>query len=252
VRKPLSQCLFCSSQANSREDLFPRWILARVETREVLSRRIGDAKADLTEEQEVRIPCVCNTCNNGWMSRLETKCKPIIGNLLEDISISLDSDYQKALAEWALKGAIIIDAEGTKTRFFRKDECENFKKTRAIPNGTGIWVGRFIGRSLSAINGGGTLKSEDGEFLVQYHVFTVLVGHLAMQVLSIHEEPDQIKNVQLAPVEGRWEELLIQIWPKVKKNVIWPSPLSFANYGTFPYASLVYRWTRKTGHSVSL
>jgi hypothetical protein len=186
------------------------------------------------------------------MSRLETKCKPIIGNLLEDISISLDSDYQKALAEWALKGAIIIDAEGTKTRFFRKDECENFKKTRAIPNGTGIWVGRFIGRSLSAINGGGTLKSEDGEFLVQYHVFTILVGHLAMQVLSIHEEPDQIKNVQLASVEGRWEELLIQIWPKVKKNVIWPPPLSFANYGAFSYASLVYRWTRKTGHSVSL
>lgn len=248
----MTQCIFCSSPANSQEDLFPRWILDRVKTREELSRRIGDGQPNLTEDQEVRVPCVCNTCNNEWMSRLEVKCKPIIGNLLEDISIALDPDYQKALAEWALKGAMIIDAEGTKPRFFRKDECENFKKTRTIPNGTGIWVGRFIGRSLSAINGGGTLESESRDLLVQYRVFTVLVGHLAMQVLSIHEEPDQIKTVQLAPVEGKWEELLIQIWPKVKRKVTWPPPLSFANYGAFPYGSLVYRWARKTGHSVSL
>ena len=133
----MNLCIFCSSPANSKEDLFPRWILARVRTREVLSRRIGKGEAQLTEDQEVRIPCVCTTCNNGWMSRLEVKCKPIIGSLLEDISISLDPDYQRALVEWALKGAMIIDAEGTKPRFFRNEECQNFKKARNVPNGTG-------------------------------------------------------------------------------------------------------------------
>ncbi len=246
----MSLCIFCSSPANSKEDLFPRWILARVKTREVLSRRIGHGVANLTEDQEVRIPCVCNTCNNGWMSRVETKCRPIMGNLLEDISITLDPDYQKLLAVWALKGAMIIDAEGNKPRFFRNDECENFRKTRVIPNGTGIWIGRFTGRSLSAINGGAGLKTEDGVLLAQFHVFTVVIGHLAMQVLSLHEEPDQTnQTIELAPIDGKWEELLIQIWPKVTKKVIWPPSLSLSNYGPFPYGSLVYRWTRKEGHS---
>jgi len=173
-----------------------------------------------------------------------------MGNLLEDISITLDPDYQKLLAVWALKGAMIIDAEGNKPRFFRNDECENFRKTRVIPNGTGIWIGRFTGRSLSAINGGAGLKTEDGVLLAQFHVFTVVIGHLAMQVLSLHEEPDQTnQTIELAPIDGKWEELLIQIWPKVTKKVIWPPSLSLSNYGPFPYGSLVYRWTRKEGHS---
>lgn len=244
-------CIFCPNPANSKEDLFSRWILARVKTREVLSRRIGDGEANLTEDQEVRIPCVCNTCNNGWMSRLENKCIPIIGNLLEDISITLDSDYQKLLAAWAVKGAMIIDAEGSKPRFFRNDEREEFKKIRTIPNGTGIWIGRFTGRSLSAINGGSSIATETGALVAKFHVFTVLVGHLAMQVLSVHEQPDQsIKTINLAPIDGRWEELLIQIWPKHQKRVTWAPPLSFSHCGHFPYGSLVYRWTRKQGHSL--
>src|SRR5579872_2054401 len=185
------------------------------------------------------------------MSRLENKCIPIIGNLLEDISITLDSDYQKLLAAWAVKGAMIIDAEGSKPRFFRSDECEEFKKTRTIPNGTGIWIGRFTGRSLSAINGGFSVKTEDGVLVAQSHVFTVLVGHLAMQVLSVHEQRDRsIKTIRLAPIDGRWEELLIQIWPKDHKKVTWPPPLPFSHYGHLPYGSLVYRWTREQGHSL--
>jgi hypothetical protein len=244
-------CLFCSNPANSKEDLFPRWILASVITRELLSRRIGDAETQLTEDQEVRIPCVCIPCNNGWMSRLETKCKPIIGNLLEDISIPLDPDYQKFLAVWALKGAMILDAEGSKPRFFRKDECENLKKSRTIPNGTGIWIGRFTGRTLSVINGGFSLATEQDVLLARCDVFSVVVGHLAMQVLSVHEEPDPTnKTIQIAPVDGKWDELLIQIWPKSQKKVTWPPTLSFSHYGTHPYGSLVYRWTRPRGHSI--
>jgi hypothetical protein len=49
-------CIFRGNPADSKEDLFPRWILKRVETRQPLSRKLGDAPPEITEDQEVRLP----------------------------------------------------------------------------------------------------------------------------------------------------------------------------------------------------
>src|SRR5260370_18363040 len=148
----MDTCIFCPNPADSKEDMFPRWIHNRVKTREPLSRRIGDARPEVTEDQEVRIPCVCMTCNNGWMSRLETKCKPVIGSLLEDLSLDLDAEHRKFLSDWALKTPMVNDAYGGRARFFTDLECHAFKaNNREIPQGTGVWAGRFTGRTLSAI-----------------------------------------------------------------------------------------------------
>jgi hypothetical protein len=190
-------------------------------------------------------------CNNGWMSRMEVKRGPLIGNLLADISMPLDMGQQMSIAEWALKCAMVIDAGRVGERFFRPDESHEFKKSRAIPNGTGVWIGRFAGSSLSAINGGATLQDMDGKTLADFHVFTMLVGHLVMQVLSIHERPGhQIRTINLAAANSQdWSLLLRQIWPTIKK-ISWPPPLSFSNYGAHPYGELVYRWREQKGHSV--
>jgi hypothetical protein len=67
----MKPCIFCGNPADSKEDLFPRWILKRVKTRQPLYRQMGDAPPEITEDQEVRIPCVCQKCNNTWMSGME-------------------------------------------------------------------------------------------------------------------------------------------------------------------------------------
>jgi len=67
-------CIFCTNPADSKEDLFPRWVLERVKTRELLSRKVGDGAAELTEDQEVRIPCVCRVPNPS--ARHQTSPKP--------------------------------------------------------------------------------------------------------------------------------------------------------------------------------
>src|SRR5205807_658328 len=58
----MNPCIFCGNAADSKEDLFPRWILKRVNTRQPLSRQLGDAPPEITEDQEVRLPCVCQRC----------------------------------------------------------------------------------------------------------------------------------------------------------------------------------------------
>ena len=239
--------------------MFPRWIHKSVKTREPLSRRIGDALPVVTEDQEVRIPCVCTTCNNGWMSRLETKCKALIGSLLEDLSIALDAEHRKFLSEWALKTAMVNDAFGGRTRFFTDLECHAFKtNNREIPDGTGIWAGRFTGRTLSAIGSEFRLDSPTTQGVARGHVFTVCVGHLILQVLSLHKQSD-ITTVTVAASPIKWQTLLIPLWPPLNpktQKITWPPQHNFAlnenpNLGNLHYARLIDRWDVKDGHTIS-
>jgi hypothetical protein len=255
----MDTCIFCPNSANSKEDMFPRWILERVKTREPLSRRIGDTRPEVTEDQEVRIPCVCMTCNNGWMSRLETKCKPMIGSLLEDLSLALDAEHRKFLSEWALKMAMVNDSYEGHARFFTDAECHAFKSNnRKIPDGTGVWAARFTGRTLSAIGSEFRLDSPTTKGVARGHVFTVCVGHLILQVLSLHKQPD-IATVAVAASPIKWETLLIPLWPPLKprtQKLTWPPLHNFAlienlNLGNLHYARLIDKWKVTDGHTIS-
>lgn len=254
----MDKCIFCESPADSKEDMFPRWIHEKVKTRELLSRRMGDSQSTLTEDQEVRIKCACARCNNGWMSRLETKCKPLIGSLLEDLSLSLDAEHRKFLSEWVLKTAMVNDANEGRTRFFTDAECHAFKSgNRKIPDGTGVWAGRFTGRTLSAIGSEFRLDSPTAQGVARGHVFTVCVGHLILQILSLHKKAD-ITSVSVVASKVKWDNFLVSVWPPSKasaQKLVWPPKCSLAlvenrNFQTLHYARLLDRWNIQEGHSL--
>jgi hypothetical protein len=144
----MRSCIFCGKPADSKEDLFPRWFLQRVVTHQPLYRQISDAPPEITEDQEVRIPCVCKKCNNTWMSGMETTVKKFLGPMIEDFSLPLDRQNQQNLAEWAVKGTMISDAVDPHPRFFTDAECYAFKQKRTIPDRTLVFAARFTGRSL--------------------------------------------------------------------------------------------------------
>jgi hypothetical protein len=50
------------------------------------------------------------------MSDLEARCIPVIGNLMEDISLLLDTSQQTLLSTWALKAAMVLDSTNTRER----------------------------------------------------------------------------------------------------------------------------------------
>jgi integrase len=147
----MALCIFCPNEADSKEDMFPRWILKLVQTRYPLYRKIGDKPATVTEDQEIRLPCVCMKCNNGWMSRLEKKVQKYMGLLINDFSLPLDRDYQKGLAGWAVKTAMVNDTVESHQRFFTEAECHAFKRDRTLPDGTQIVAGRFTDISADGV-----------------------------------------------------------------------------------------------------
>jgi hypothetical protein len=237
----MEPCIFCGNPADSKEDLFPRWILKRVQTREPLRRQIGDGPAIITEDQEVRLPCVCQRCNNTWMSRMETTSKKFMGPMIEDLSFPLDRQNQQNLSEWAVKCAMCNDTVYAHPRFFSDAECHAFKLRRTIPERTMVFAGRFTGRSLDSNGADFTLvEPTNGEVFVRGHVYNVMVGHLALQVVSWHQQlQDDAQVIRLGVAAGPWDKLTIQVWPIQKNSVGWPPPMSLStvigvtHYGHF-------------------
>src|SRR5260370_28165312 len=111
------KCLFCNEDANSKEHVWPQWILRLPPARRPVRQRLGTGK-EVTYSGDFKLKGVCSTCNNGWMSELETEVRPILGPIVQDLSIQLDLEDQKKIARWAFKTAIVL--EGTKERSMKR------------------------------------------------------------------------------------------------------------------------------------
>jgi hypothetical protein len=249
----MESCIFCGNPADSKEDLFPRWILKRVNTRQPLYSQTGDAPPEITEDQEVRLPCVCQKCNNTWMSGMEVTVKKFLGPMIEALSFSLDSQNQQNLAEWAVKCAMCNDTVYAHPRFFTDAECHDFKKTRKIPDRTLVFAARFTGRSLDSNGVDFTLiEPEAGTLLVRGHVYNIMVGHVVLQVLSWHPEPQHTdKIIRMRASNGPWDKLTVQIRPIERKSVSWPPPMSLSTVvGVAHYGNFRVRFKNESGHSL--
>lgn len=111
------RCLFCNEDANSKEHVWPQWILKLLPARRPVRQRLGTGK-EVKYSGNFKPKGVCSTCNYGWMSELETEAKPILGPIVQDLSIQLDLEDQTKIARWAFKTTIVL--EGTKERSMKR------------------------------------------------------------------------------------------------------------------------------------
>jgi hypothetical protein len=182
---------------------------------------------------------------------METTIKKFMGPMIEDLSLSLDRQNQQNLAEWAVKCAMCSDTVDVHPRFFTESECHRFKQRRAIPDRTLVFAARFTGRSLDSNGVDFTLiEPKTGELLVRGHVYNVMVGHVVLQVLSWHPEPQHTdKTIRLRAANGPWDKLTIQVWPIQKKLVNWPPPMSLSTIvGVTHYGHFRTRFKNESGH----
>lgn len=245
----MDTCTFCANPADSDEHLIPRWILKKFPLPYPMVHRIGDGPTETRDTPELKLPCACETCNNRWMSGLETTCKKFMGPMIEDVAISLDRQYRQNLSEWAVKTAMCLDSVHS-FHFFTEDERHGFKKMRKPPKNSQIWAAHFRGYALDLNGVDFTLTDPDGKLLVRAQVFTVLLGHLILQALFWRNEPHVADNgVRFNPNPGDWASRTIQIWPVSKKPVAWPPPKSMSTVADENhYANLRHRFKNSKGH----
>lgn len=208
-------CLFCDNNAGSKEHLWPRWLLAHRDFGPL--RHQTQKKEAAIIRPEMTITSVCQSCNNGWMSTLESECIPVIGSMLQGLSVPLSQEQQELVSVWAQKTAMMMNSikgRDAGKRFYTHHECEQLRLKRIIPNETRIWLGHY---DAGGLGGFGTKFTVVAVELGMQRVArgtssTIIVGHLALQIVTVHRIPERlgrsISDVQ--PKAADWQASLFR------------------------------------------
>lgn len=99
-------------------------------------RRSGDLRAR-------RVRCVCVTCNNVWMSQIQTKVKPTAIPLIQGRSITISAAERATLAGWIAMAVVTVDQLDRKKSAITQADRDYIRKHRYPPPSWHIWIGDY-------------------------------------------------------------------------------------------------------------
>jgi hypothetical protein len=164
----------------------------------------------------ITVRFICEQCNNGWMSQIEGRVKPIIQVLLSKKSTVINSEQQSNLSTWSVKNAMVFEPLRRKyPGFYKSEERSSLKQNLSPPSQTYVWIAlctEFNGFYSSAHDLVGHASGVT-ESVIGY-VTTMSFGPLALQVLSLRLPETHPKDIstEIESKPGPWEKVTIPIW----------------------------------------
>jgi len=244
--------LFCPNSADSAEHIWSDWILQDLKPVKPIRIKIGKTFTKWVDNREVRIKCVCQKCNNGWMSEIESENKPHMHAMINGKSTVLQPAQQKLLTRWAILKSMVLDGSSKRRIpcFSESDRLAMKPPLRALPVGTFTWIGRL---SIKQFHAGltdtyGAINEVPNAY--RACITTIIVGHFVIQVMTVNVRA-MFATIRAHPKgkTGAWDLNLLDIWP-VFGEKSWPPPFSFDLSGTTHHiGTLINRW--KIGEDIT-
>lgn len=173
----------------------------------------------------------CGSCNNGWMSRLETKAEPIMWPMIVGNRTEIDSGQQITLAKWLLKTSMVWELYRRRSpKYFKPRERLDMSAERAdLPPHMLFFLARF--RSLSS--GDACFFSEydlplafesEGRHVADAYVSTFAIGELALQIFAHRlNKPDLRFHIKKS-----WEDAEFRFAHSLR-TIQWPPKLTLSD-----------------------
>jgi hypothetical protein len=205
------------------------------------------------DEIDIRAHVVCKTCNEGWMSHLESQhAKTALTDLIiGNKELIISHPQAQAIARFAFKTAVVVDHMKRDGKlFFPRAVRHQFRHSLKIPRNVRIWVAGYLPM------GSGNLLPfwyedtfPDGHYLKLY-VCTYAVGHFVFQLVSA-----EVKGITEFSPQESFENLSIPLWPNLPSGIQWPPAVNVLRTKN-DFERFAGRWKRihKTGlaHNTSL
>ena len=150
----MDDCLFCENAADSKEDAWPLWLIRKYSgVRSYVEVQRGNELSRWpADSPKIRIGCVCERCNHGWMSDLEGASKPLIERLLAGDRFGIDVPAQQTLTTWALKTVMVFEAfKNNQTLRYTRAERDAIARWRTIPDHTQVWLASCVDQPFFAV-----------------------------------------------------------------------------------------------------
>lgn len=236
-------CAFCPAEKTTREHVFARWLTAALVRQggEPLVHRNdspGHPESRDAREFDFVVRAACQDCNNGWMSALESRARPLLTPMMRGERRQLTSADQKSIATWATKTAMLIEITDTDPTV-RDVDRHALRKTQAPPAHTLIWLARYgyprDAETMRIARVAGShleirLRGEHDQ--VRAYVGTYRLGNLVFQVV--------LSPAHLPFVEGRSDgPFSCIIWPPSELQE-WPPAMSLNGEDDFTAFSSVF------------
>jgi hypothetical protein len=230
-------CIFCGQRPTTKEHIFSRaWIekVMPVDTPYLHGHTRGTARRGQPIEKwwrkyeaDFAVKCVCETCNSGWMNRIDQAAEPFTTNMALGLETRLVSAAsQLAVAAWATKLAIILDQTQDRPLVEHEDHRRFYETKKALPQSI-IWLARALPPEGKFSAGGrpwalrlekrGTPKSRESKTANLYFC-TIDVNHLLLQVY-IPRRDTPAGFPQERPSESRFVR---KLWPTSFVPIVWP------------------------------
>jgi hypothetical protein len=174
-----------------------------------------------------KVPYICAGCNNGWMSRMETRTRPILMPLIQGTMHRISTFDQKYLATWAAKTAMV--AEYTMPDKIAIPDSERLWMLANLappPNWT-IWIADYRGtkwRNLAISHHMAVLPTKTtkpGEIAPNTHFTSFGIGNLFVQIVGTST------GAKFAVADDSVSDLR-RIWPANTDAISWP-PIGMLN-----------------------
>lgn len=152
------QCIFCpdGTSFKGKEHVFPQWVLEELNFRNQI-RPFSETQNQVNDEQvkfETFVrrrnnyasfvsPFICDVCNNGWMSNLEGKVKPVLLPLINGTGSlnNLSEDEKTLISRWAIKTTCVMDSVNpSKNPIFIAAEPKQIRNKEALLRGWAVFA----------------------------------------------------------------------------------------------------------------
>jgi hypothetical protein len=257
-------CILCGAVPPpplTGEHIWPDWYNKqqsgfRYELETILERREPSVRP--TQAMNLKPRVLCMSCNTDWGSKLEDRVSPILTPMMRGASRPLTANDMQLLSAWFTLKAMVSEylvPSGTRTRrFFEQDHGQHLQATLRPPDGTGIWMGRYVGSRRDAgwivDRSSAREVSAEPRAGVFWHSVTYSIGQVLLHLFATSRPillDDTVGNdEELDPVRyafkwapGNWGSCLTKVWPPPGSSVRWPPQKAFDDKG---FIYLADRW----------
>jgi hypothetical protein len=224
----LRSCLFCTDKSSTKEDVWPLWLMKRFPLRgegRMFAERGGAELGDWPlSKARLTVRCLCKSCNNGWMSQLESETKPVVESILDGVVSALDTSAQSTLGGWAVKTAMVLEAtDPNRPWFYSNDERYRLRTMRSVPQRTSVWIAKCVNQG-DIYSAAKDHRRNPGDNSIRAFSVTMAFGSLAFQVVTVKASAAIPPNVAVTydVSEGPWDATLVQVWPTSQSPRVWP------------------------------
>lgn len=228
-------CIFCGRNADSGEHVWPKWshsMHAKVAghtqltfeapvTKKVMSRTFDRRRQGSVAK--VAIKRVCKTCNNGWMSHYEDRCKPMLSAMMQGEKLALAENDQVLLAEYFAFKIMVLDWTAADAVIEAADR-NDFFENRTIPKNMQIMIAYCPDPQMGAYYRAHFMEGVNPDRIAAHrpgrNVKTFALGFAGIFVFAICIKDDAI-GLELARLPG-W----FNLHPTPLPNIFWPPLLT--------------------------